>query len=136
MNYLPIKVAGGKLVYNPLNFARFASKNEGKWCHLKVLPRERSLSQLRMYRAWLHELSAHTGDDEEALHEWLLKELAPRIVLKLNGTEREVNKRTSGNSALTMTKEEMSEYMEKAAIKTEFPLPTKEQLEAMGYIAS
>jgi hypothetical protein len=48
--------------------------------------------------------------------------------------EVERKKRTSGGHTLTMNKTEMAEYMEKCAVLTGYPLPTTEELMAMGYI--
>ncbi len=43
-------------------------------------------------------------------------------------------KRTHGGDKNTMTKDEMSEYMDRAAELTGYPLPTEEELQAMGYV--
>lgn len=43
-------------------------------------------------------------------------------------------KRTSGGTTQSMSKDEMSEYMNKAAMLTGYPLPTDEDLLASGYL--
>jgi hypothetical protein len=43
-------------------------------------------------------------------------------------------KRTSGGHKLSMNKAEMSEYMVRCAQLTGYPLPTEEELSAMGYV--
>lgn len=138
MKSLPAKITDGKLVYNEKSFIIFATVNEGKECDIVRRDRARSLSQLGMYRAWLHKVAGDTGNDEEVLHESLLDWFAPRIVVSVRGpkgvVERTEHKRTSGGHYLSMNKTEMSEFMEKAAIRTEHPLPTREELENMGYI--
>ena len=125
------------MVYSPISFHRFVEDNNGKDCDLVLRERPRSMSQLGMYRAWLKEVSAHTGNDEEELHEFLLEKLAPKKVIAIQGPKGVVEivkgKRTSAGHALSMSKLEMSEYMEKAAALTNYPLPTREELEAMGY---
>lgn len=138
MKNIPVKIENGKLVFNEISLARFKEYNNGKWCDVVVRTPERSMNQLAMYRAWLTDVANHTGNDTEALHEYLLEKLAPRKIMQLTGPKGtfaiEQKKRTSGGHALSMNKSEMAEYMEKAAILTEYPLPTREQLEAMGYI--
>ncbi|MBM7488093.1 hypothetical protein ACVWWI_006356 [Bradyrhizobium sp. USDA 3686] len=47
--------------------------------------------------------------------------------------EIERKKCTSGGTSLTMDKAEMAEFMRKAAMLTGYPLPTEEELAAMGY---
>lgn len=138
MNSIPAKIKNGKLIINERSLYIFKEKNEGKDCDLVVRKRERSSSQLAMYRAWLKDVANHTGNDEEVLHEFLLEKLAPRVVVKVKGHKGEYelakHKRTSGGHSLSMTKTEMAEFMEKAAILTEYPLPTPEELQAMGYL--
>ena len=138
MNSIPAKIVNGKIEYSPISFSRFAAANEGKDLDIVVRKKPRSLSQLGMYRAWLRETASHTGNDEEELHEFLLDRCAPTKVVKINGTkgtyEMEKKKRTSGGHALSMNKLEMGEFMDKCAAMTGYPLPTREELEAMGYI--
>lgn len=138
MNSIPFHIKGRKLVYNELSFGRFTGENEGKSGDLVIRVRPRSLSQLGMYRVWLSDVANHTGNDTEELHEFLLDKLAPRKVMSIHGkkgvVEIEKYKRTSGGHALSMNKTEMGEYMDSAARITEYPLPTREELEAMGYI--
>lgn len=101
---------------------------------------DRSLSTLRMYRAWLSNVAANSGNNEEELHEFLLDRCALRTVVKIKGPKGEIEveqkKRTSGGHSLSMNQEEMSEYMNRCAELTGYPLPTKEELEAMGYVSS
>lgn len=138
MKSIPARIENGKLVYNELSFTKFSLVNEGKSCDIVRRDKPRSLSQLGMYRAWLRKVADDTGNDEEALHESLLDWFAPRVVVQIRGpkgvVERTEHKRTSGGHTLSMNKEEMSEFMDKASIRTEHPLPTREELEAMGYI--
>ncbi len=138
MESIPGKIVGGKLILNERSLYLFSEKNEGKHVELRVLKKERSLGQLGMYRAWLRDVANHTGNDDEDLHEFLLDKLAPRVVIEIRGKKGVVEttkyKRTSGGKSLTMTKLEMGEFMDKAAALTGYPLPTREELEAMGYI--
>lgn len=138
MKSVPCKIVNRKLEYNQLSFGRFAGENEGKDCDIVLRERPRTLSQLGMYRVWLKNTADHTANDEEELHEFLLEKLAPRKIIAIHGKKGIVEivkyKRTSGGHALSMNKTEMSEYMDKAAALTEYPLPTREELEAMGYV--
>lgn len=138
MKSIPCKITDKKLAYNYVSFVRFAGENEGKDCDIIVREKARTLSQLGMYRVWLTDVANHTGNDTEELHEFLLDKLAPRKVISIHGkkgiVEIEKYKRTSGGHALSMNKSEMGEYMDSAARITEYPLPTREELEAMGYI--
>ena len=63
---------------------------------------------------------------------------ALRAVVTIKGKTRTVEveqiKRTSGGHSLSMDKLEMTAYMDKCAQITSHPLPTPEELEAMGYI--
>jgi hypothetical protein len=68
--------------------------------------------QRRLYRKWLDEIAAVTGDDAESLHEGFLKSYAPRVVIKLHGEAIEIMKRTS-RGKFSMNVPEMSEYMER-----------------------
>lgn len=124
----------------PARFAQFCADNEGAWLTIEKDEPERSLSQLRMYRAWLHQVAEQTGNDEEALHQFLLDRCAPRAVVKIKGGKGEVEveqiKRTSGGHSLSMDKNEMGEFMQKCAALTGHPLPTEEELRAMGYISN
>lgn len=138
MNSIPAKVQNGKIVFNRTSELRFVAENDGKECDLVVRRKPRTLSQLGMYRAWLSQTAEQTGNDTEELHEFLLDKLAPRKVMVIQGAKGKVEiekyKRTSGGHALSMNKQEMGEFMDSAARITGYPLPTREELEAMGYV--
>ena len=138
--HLRAHVVGGKLIINPIRLQQFCEVYDGRWAVIEVKEPERSLSQLRMYRAWLGRVAEQTGNDEEELHEFLLDKCAPRVVAQIAGKKGKVEveqvKRTSGGHRNSMSKEEMSAYMDKCAMLTSFPLPTPEELEAMGYISN
>lgn len=138
MKTIPGIVEHGKVAFNRRSYVLFCEKNDGKKVDLVLREKERTLSQLGMYRAWLSQVAAETGNDTEELHEFLLSQLAPRTVMTIRGPKGEVeyerHKRTSGGHTLSMNKEEMSEFMEKASVLTGHPLPTKQELEAMGYL--
>ena len=116
----------------------WCAQNEGARLVIEHMKPERTLSELRMYRAWLHGVAEQTGNDENELHEFLIEKCAPVIVMKIKGrkgtVEVERKKRTSGGHSLTMSKDEMSTYMAKCAVLTGHPLPTEEELLAMGYL--
>jgi hypothetical protein len=132
---------GGKLSFAPatlIKFAEWLTAHEGKWLAIDEDKEDRSSSQLRMYRAWLRHVAQHTGNDEEELHEFLLDRCALRMVVTIKGPKANVDiervKRTSGGTTLSMSKDEMSDYMNKCAALTGYPLPTEEELAAMGYL--
>lgn len=134
-------VRNGKVDIAPLTRQRldeWCKQNEGAPLAIEHVKPERTLSELRMYRAWLHGVAAQTGNDENELHEFLIEKCAPVVVIKIKGrkgtVEVERRKRTSGGHSLTMTKGEMSEFMAKCAMLTGCPLPTEEELAAMGYL--
>lgn len=134
-------IKDGKLSIGPVIAQRleeWAHGHEGANLIITEDKPERSLSELRMYRAWLANVAAHTGNDEEELHSFLLDRCAPRVVVTIKGAKGEVEieqvKRTSGGHKLSMNKAEMSEYMARCAQLTGYPLPTEEELSAMGYL--
>jgi hypothetical protein len=120
-----------------VNFAKFKREHEGAKIVIEEDKPERSLSELRMYRAWLRNVAEHSGNDENELHEFLIEKCAPVAVIAIKGgkgrVEIERRKRTSGGTSLTMDKQEMAEFMRKCALLTGYPLPTEEELRAMGY---
>lgn len=138
LHSIPFRVEKGELVYNRQSYLRFVQDNEGKSGDIAIKQRDRSLSQLRMYRVWLKQAADQTGNNEEELHEFLLDKCAPKVVVTIKGKanthEITKSKRTSGGHSLSMTKLEMGEYLDKCAALTECPLPTKQELEAMGYV--
>lgn len=121
-----------------LAFAKFRTSHEGWRFVITDDVEERSTGQLRMYRAWLNSVCQQTGNDPDELHEFLIAKCAPTVVSIIKGrkgsVEIEQKKRTSGGHRLSMDKLEMSEFMERCAALTGYPLPTQEELETMGYI--
>jgi hypothetical protein len=130
-------VFGGKVILPP-RLLQWARQNEGAHLDIEHVKPARSISQLRMYRAWLSRLADHTGNDEDELHEFLLDRCAPSIIVTIKGPKGTIDvtqkKRTHGGDKNTMTKAEFTEYMDNCAALTDFPLPTREELEEMGYI--
>lgn len=131
----------GKVELAPLTRQRlneWCKTHEGARLVIQHLPPERTLSELRMYRAWLQGVASQTGNDTDELHEFLIEKCAPTVVVKIMGrkgiVEVERKKRTSGGHSLTMTKGEMSDYMAKCAVLTGYPLPTEEELAGLGYL--
>src|SRR5438132_8097494 len=123
-------VENGRVVLPP-RLQEWAKVHNGAFLSIEHVKAERSPSQLRMYRAWLHKVADETGNDEEELHEFLLDRCAPRVVVTIRGSRGSVDiertKRTSGNHSLSMTKAEMEFYMDKCATLTGVSLPTDEE---------
>ena len=121
-----------------IRFQEWKAMHEGRRITIELEKEDRSTSQLRFYWAWLSNVAAHTGNDENELHEFLLDKCAPRIVSKIAGpkgtAEVEQTKRTSGGHRLSMSKDEMAAYMERCAQLTGYPLPTEEDLMKLGYM--
>ncbi|MDO9413817.1 MAG: hypothetical protein Q7T81_14715 [Pseudolabrys sp.] len=117
----------------PARLPQFCEEHEGRWLRIELEEPVRSISQNRMYRAWLDNVAESTGNNAEELHEFLLHKLAPRLIVTIKGdkgvVEVEQIKRTSA-----MSKADMVEYMDKCAALTGYPLPTPEELMAMGYL--
>ena len=130
-------IRNGNIVLPP-RLIEWAAAHDGAHLQIEHVKPERSISQLRCYRAWLSTVAEQTGNDEEALHEFLLDRCGPRAVVTIKGPEGAVEiertKRTSGGHTLSMSKAEMVEYMNRCAAFTGYPLPTDEELEAMGYV--
>lgn len=129
-------IENGRVVL-PARLIEWARVHNGAHLSLEHVKAERSPSQLRMYRAWLHKVADETGNDEEELHEFLLDRCAPRVVVTIKGPRKSLDiervKRTSGNHSLSMNKTEMEYFMDRCAALTGVALPTEEELEAMGY---
>ena len=134
-------IQGGELAFRPAVAALWRT-----WCHahenshilITEDKEERSNGQLRLYRAWLEGVCAHSGNDPDTLHSWLIERCAPVVVSTIKGPkgsiEIEQKKRTSGGHRLSMDKLEMHEFLERCAQLTGYPLPTPEQLEELGYL--
>jgi hypothetical protein len=138
MRSIPAQITEHDIVFNSKSLYLFKQKNKGKWADLVIRKVDRTLPQLGMYRAWLNACASQTGNDPEELHEFLIEKLAPRAVMTIKGRKGEYEierpKRTSGGHQLSMDKLEMGEFMDRAAALTDFPLPTEEELRAMGYL--
>lgn len=136
------KIVDGSLDFGSgpaaLRFQQWKRDHENAHVLIEQIKPERSVSQLRLYRAWLDNMCTHTGNNAEEMHNWLIKQCAPQIVVKITGPKGFVEdvqyKRTHGGDSSCMTKDEMNEYMDKCAALTGYPLPTPEELEALGYI--
>jgi hypothetical protein len=130
-------IRNGEIVL-PARFKEWAAAHHGAHVEIEHVKPERSISQLRMYRSWLSGVAIHSGNDEEALHEFLLDRCAPRVVVTIRGPKGSVEvervKRTSGGHTLSMSKAEMVEFLDKCAALTGYPLPTDEELAALGYV--
>lgn len=130
-------IRNGELVLPP-RFKEWARQQSFAALEIEHVKPERTLSELRMYRAWLHGVAEQTGNDESELHEFLIDRCAPTVATTIRGSkgsvEVERKKRTSGGHSLTMDKHEMSEFMQRCSVLTGYPLPTDEQLAEMGYV--
>lgn len=116
----------------PARFSDFCKDHEGRWLRIELEEPVRSLSQNSMFHAWLDHVADQTGNNAQELKEFLIHRLAPRVIATIKGkrvVEVEQIKRTSD-----MTKAEMTDFMDKCAALTGYPLPTEEQLIEMGYL--
>ena len=110
-------------------------KMDGRVIEVKAVEPGRSISQNKMYRAWLDSTATHTGNNAEELHEFLLQKCAPRHFVTIKGARGQMEVEQLKRSR-DMSKEEMSDFMDKCAALTGYPLPTPEELEAMEYISN
>jgi len=97
-----------------------------------------TVSSVKLYREKLRAIQDKVAEVAAPSRKRLFK--FSRVVVKIKGAKGEVEveqkKRTSGGHSLSMDKDEMSDYINRCAELTGYPLPTKEELEAMGYISN
>jgi hypothetical protein len=134
-------IKGGKETFSPtvaVAWAKWKARHEGGRFVIFEDKDERSLGQLRLYRAWLDRMCDQTGNDPDDMHEYLIDKCAPTVVTTIKGRKKTIEverkKRTSGGHKFSMDKLEMQTFMERCAALTQFPLPTPEELEALGYL--
>jgi hypothetical protein len=80
-------VTNGAMTLSPA-FTKCAARQEGARLEIAQTKPERSISPLRMHRAWLHKVAADIGNDDEELHEFLLGRCAARIVVTIKRPAR------------------------------------------------
>lgn len=128
------KVENGHISMNPVMLARFVERNKGKWVDISAREAKRTVNQNSMYRAWLDNMCDHTGNPStDDMHEFLLAKLAPKKTTKISG-KKGAHEVTRPMRTHEMNKMQMSEFMEKCAVYTDYPLPTQEELAKMGYL--
>ena len=118
---------------NKARFMDWCKEHEGAKLRIEEPKATRTLDQNGLYWAWLENVAAHTGNDAEDLHELLKLKLLPRRFITVKGNKKAHNLQVP-KSTRQLSKTEFGEYLDKCAAFTGYPLPTPEQLEAMGYI--
>ncbi len=121
--------------YNLARFKEFAKENVGKVMRLETPKAVRSLAQNALYWVYLGKVSQETGGEEEDLHEFFKHKLLPKKLVSFRGKNR-FHKIERVKSTTKLNKVEFGEYMDKIERLTGVIIPTKEEIEALGYISN
>lgn len=104
-------------------------ENVGKKYKIERIIPVRSLSQNAMYWAYLGTIEKETGNLVNDLHEYFKRTLLHPKFINVMGKEIKIPASTTD-----LTKVQFGEYLDKISAESGVPLPTREELEAMGYI--
>lgn len=104
-------------------------ENVGKKYKIERIVPVRSLSQNAFYWAYLGTIEKETGNLANDLHEYFKRTLLPPKFINVMGKEIKIPASTTD-----LTKVQFGEYLDKISAESGVPLPTREELEAMGYI--
>ena len=127
-----------------LNFGSdFNLQRWNEWCKLNIgkgvkieQPKQvRSLTQNAFYWAWLAKVERETGNESDDMHEYGKTKFLPKRLIRIKGKKNAYDVETAGTTT-KLSKLEFGEYMEKFPAHVQIPLPTKEEIEAMGYISN
>lgn len=112
-------------VYNHERFRQNLRENEGKEYRIEPLISTRSMSQNSLYHLFLDVICRETGNDHNALHEFLKRELLPpkiiKVIIKGKETERKIPASTTD-----LNKTDFGDYMDKISSLTGVPIPDSE----------
>ena len=118
------------------NLARwheFLKNNEGKVIQIDKQRPIRTLTQNAFYWAWLEKVELETGNQSEDMHEYGKATFLPKRLIKVKGKHGEYTVQTLG-STTKLNKLEFGEYLDKFSAHVEIPLPSIEEIKAMGYL--
>lgn len=121
---------------SPYNVARlndWMKRNEGAKLKLEKQQPIRSLTQNAFYWVWLAKVELETGNQTEDMHVYLKSKFLPKRLVKIKGKEGEHTVMSDGTTT-KLSKLEFGEYLDKCAAHVGIPLPTREEIEAMGYL--
>ncbi len=104
-------------------------ENVGKKYKIERIVPVRSLSQNAFYWAYLGTIEKETGNNSNDLHEYFKRTLLAPKFINVMGKEIKIPASTTD-----LTKVQFGEYLDKISAESGVPLPTREELEAMGYI--
>lgn len=110
-------------------FQEDLKENVGKEYRIERIVPTRTLSQNAMYWAYLGNVESETGNIASYLHEYFKRTLLPPKFITVMGKEIKIPASTT-----ELTKVEFGKYLDKIASETGVALPTREELESMGYI--
>jgi len=125
-----------------LNFgSEYNLQRWNEWCknhigeHIRIERPEpiRSLSQNALYWVWLAKVAQETGNEQSDMHEYFKSKFLPKRLIKIKGKNGEHEVESIG-STTELSKADFGFYLDKCAAHCGIPLPTREEIEAMGYI--
>ncbi len=119
--------------FNERRWQEWCQNNEGKRVEIKKPKSIRSLTQNALYHVWLAKVELETGNQSEDMHEYLKHKFLPKRLIKIKGKKGDYDVETV-TSTTKLGKLEFGEYLDKCASHTGVPLPTKEEIEALGYL--
>ena len=104
-------------------FNQDLAQNIGKTYRIERVTPKRTLSQNRLYFAYLHIIERETGNDANDLHEFLKRTLLPPKFITVMGKEIKIPRSTT-----ELNKIEFGEYMDKICAMTNVPIPDPHEL--------
>lgn len=132
MKKFNLKVHDGKLSFSTdfhkALFNDFLKDNEGKVIQVTRYIPIRTSTQNRFYWAYLSLIETETGNNANDLHEYFKRTLLPPKWIKVLGKEIKIP-----NTTTELTKIEFGEYLDKIAAECNVPIPSEEDIVALGY---
>ncbi len=122
-------------VFNENRWVMWCRDNVGKQVRIERSKPIRTLTQNAFMWAWLSKLELETGNASEDMHEYLKHKFLPKRLIHIKGKKGEYDVEVL-KSTTKLDKLEFGEYLDKCAAHTGVPLPTKEEISAMGYISN
>jgi len=121
----------------------FNTQRWNEWCrahigeHIRIERPEpiRSLSQNALYWVWLAKVEHETGNESDDMHEYFKSKFLPKRLVKIKGKTGEHEVESIG-STTGLSKADFGQYLDRCAAHCGIPLPTREEIEAMGYISN
>jgi hypothetical protein len=109
---------------NKALFKQDLKENVGKVYRIERVIPKRSLSQNKLYFAYLNIIEIETGNTADDLHQYFKRTLLPPKFIQVLGKEIKVPKSTT-----ELSKIEFSDYMDKISAEVNIPVPDPRELE-------